>query len=286
MPLRLDLFPPDRAAVRLILDDGSKAVIGRDIDSDVRVDHPSVSRSHARLESVGGSWTLIDLASKNGSFVDGKRTSEPSPLEEHAQLRFGDVHADAKVIDQDEVTQLRLHAARRRKTVAEHSIALHQIAANSLIQRALDSMVELVEADRGFVLLPGPGGLRVSAYRGVDPDDTGNVLFCGSLTQVNRAIALKTPLVLNSVASVPLATRSQSFSGGNIASLLVWPLVHGGEVLAAIYVDHVSSPRSIDELDLELLGAFTEQATLCLGAERRRAALEGLSGRAATAAGR
>lgn len=282
MPLRLDLYPPDRAAVRLILDDDTETVLGRDIDSGVRIDHPSVSRSHARLQGVGGSWTLNDLGSKNGSFVDGARTKDRQRLEESAHLRFGDVHADARVIDQDEVTQLRLQAARRRKTVAEHSIALHHIPADSLIQRALDSMVELVEADRGFVLLPGPGGLRVSAHRGVDPDDAGNVRFCGSLTQVSRAIALKTPLVLNSVASIPAAARSQSFSGENIASLLVWPLVHSGEVLAAIYVDHVTSPRSIDELDLELLGAFTEQATLCLVAERRRAALEGWSGRAAT----
>jgi|CXWL01.1.fsa_nt_gi hypothetical protein len=285
MPLRIDLFPPDRAAIRQIVMEGQEVVLGRDIDAGIRLDHASVSRTHARLRCVDQTWLLQDLKSKNGSFVDGNRVVDEEALPDNAQLRFGDVHADAVVIDNDQVADFKLNAARRRKTVAEHSIGLHQVASGQLLQRTLDSMVELVEADRGFVLVNTSEGLRVAAHRGVPTEDDGGALFCGSLTQVNRAILLKTPLVTNAVAHLPAGTRSQSLSGGAIASLLAWPLVHAGEVLAAIYVDHITQPRTIDELDLELLAAFTEQATLCLAADRRRQALEGWSARAATAGG-
>jgi pSer/pThr/pTyr-binding forkhead associated (FHA) protein len=50
-------------------------VIGRDPASDVALDWDSeVSRAHALLERVGGSWTLVDDGlSRNGSFVGGER---------------------------------------------------------------------------------------------------------------------------------------------------------------------------------------------------------------------
>ncbi len=280
MPLKLDCFPPDHAAIRQIVADTATISIGRDHDCSFRLDHVSVSRRHARFYFDGESWWLQDLSSKNGSFVDGKRVVGETRLPELAHLRFGDVHADCSVIDEDEVTHLRLTAARRRKTVAEHSIGLHSTESAKLIQRTLDSMVELVEADRGFVLVPTADGLTVAAHVGVHADAEGRVRFCGSVTQVNRAVLLKTALVTNSVASLPPSSRSQSLSGGAIASLLAWPLVHDNEVLAAIYVDHVSSPRTIDELDLELLAAFTEQATLCIASERRRMSLELMAGHA------
>lgn len=46
-------------------------VIGRGDDADVRVDHASVSRRHARL-NLGPAPSLEDLKSANGTFVDGR----------------------------------------------------------------------------------------------------------------------------------------------------------------------------------------------------------------------
>lgn len=48
--------------------------IGRAIDNDIVLDHPRVSRHHARLKRISNdSWTIEDLESVNGCFVDGKR---------------------------------------------------------------------------------------------------------------------------------------------------------------------------------------------------------------------
>jgi hypothetical protein len=47
--------------------DRAEYVIGRDDDVDIRLDHPDVSRKHAKLvRLVDGSFELIDLGSKNG----------------------------------------------------------------------------------------------------------------------------------------------------------------------------------------------------------------------------
>ncbi len=49
---------------------GASITIGRRKDNDVVIDDPAVSGHHARIDSVGNGLVLIDLKSKNGSFVN------------------------------------------------------------------------------------------------------------------------------------------------------------------------------------------------------------------------
>src|SRR5262249_25589907 len=59
-------------------------VLGRDGIADVLIDDSTVSRKHATITIDSGGVTLEDLASKNGTFVDGAR------LDATARLRDGD----------------------------------------------------------------------------------------------------------------------------------------------------------------------------------------------------
>ena len=58
--------------------DGATSVIGRDPACDVALRDPGVSRHHARLELLSGRQILKDLGSSNGTFVNGVRVAEAS----------------------------------------------------------------------------------------------------------------------------------------------------------------------------------------------------------------
>jgi len=64
-------------------------VLGRDEHLATRVDGPGVSRRHARVLVHGGRAVLEDLASKNGTFLDGERVVSPRVLEDGATIRLG-----------------------------------------------------------------------------------------------------------------------------------------------------------------------------------------------------
>lgn len=59
----------------------SLLIIGREVKGDIVINDAEVSRQHLRLtEQAGGGYMVEDLASTNGSFVNGQRLSGPTAL--------------------------------------------------------------------------------------------------------------------------------------------------------------------------------------------------------------
>ena len=53
----------------------ARTTIGRAKDNDIVLANPHVSGRHAVIEREGASFTLVDNASANGSFINGTRPS-------------------------------------------------------------------------------------------------------------------------------------------------------------------------------------------------------------------
>lgn len=77
--------------------------LGRDVSNDIVINDAEVSRNHARLTSQSGSYLIEDLASTNGTFVNGQRLIGPKLLNpgdvvglgETVVLEYGVVASDA-----------------------------------------------------------------------------------------------------------------------------------------------------------------------------------------------
>ncbi len=116
--LELVLFSP--GAPRTIPLSGRwERVVGRGQDAEVRIDHPTVSRRHARI--YGGTAPMLeDLGSHNGTTLGGGRL-EPGkrvPLAPYAVVGFGSVFAAVRPSSRSS------HAAPPTKADLEQAIAL------------------------------------------------------------------------------------------------------------------------------------------------------------------
>jgi adenylate cyclase len=75
---------------RWMLENGSCWVIGRSDDSDFVITDRWISRNHAMLQAMeNGEMYLIDLGSRNGSFLNGRRVGIPVTLKNGDRLTFG-----------------------------------------------------------------------------------------------------------------------------------------------------------------------------------------------------
>jgi pSer/pThr/pTyr-binding forkhead associated (FHA) protein len=92
--LLIDRDHPDRR-----LDVAKPAlVIGRSQESDLVVDHNTVSRQHATIKLEGEQFYLYDMGSTNGTFVGEQQIREPVALEDGMMIRFGEKAFIFKII--------------------------------------------------------------------------------------------------------------------------------------------------------------------------------------------
>lgn len=70
----------------------ARMAVGRTLeDAKLIVLDGSVSRRHAELEQREGSWSIHDLGSTHGTFVNETRIDAPTPLRQGDRLRFGEI---------------------------------------------------------------------------------------------------------------------------------------------------------------------------------------------------
>jgi DNA-binding winged helix-turn-helix (wHTH) protein len=82
-------------------------VLGREPDVRLQIDAPSVSRAHAliRLDAFGA--TVEDLASRNGTFVNGRPVQGRVPLHDGDRIRLGDEEVRFKVVGRADLGETR-----------------------------------------------------------------------------------------------------------------------------------------------------------------------------------
>lgn len=64
--------------------------LGRDITNDITINDPEVSRHHMRLTRGAGGFTIEDLGSTNGTFVNGQRLTGAKPLNNGDMIGLGE----------------------------------------------------------------------------------------------------------------------------------------------------------------------------------------------------
>lgn len=81
----------DDPAIKWTLRDGTMTV-GRASSCDIAVQHPSVSRVHARLTMGAAGCRVSDLVSSNGTFVNGIRITGDADVRDGDAIAFGEVN--------------------------------------------------------------------------------------------------------------------------------------------------------------------------------------------------
>ncbi|MGQ0624460.1 MAG: FHA domain-containing protein [Sporichthyaceae bacterium] len=63
--------------------------LGRAAANDLQIEDPAVSRVHAMVEPRAGGWSVRDLGSRNGTFVNGERIHSERVLRDRDEIRIG-----------------------------------------------------------------------------------------------------------------------------------------------------------------------------------------------------
>lgn len=146
--LRLVVRDSEQKVTTYVLDDELISV-GRGIENEIILDHPSVSRRHARIERKGSQWYVADLESTNGTSIRGVSLIpyQSERWELSQEVKLGDFSLSVQTIQTlDEPTRIELSEMER-----EH---LDRARAKLAVLALNPPKSEVVVGERTTVLIP------------------------------------------------------------------------------------------------------------------------------------
>ncbi len=78
--------------------DADEVTLGREAINRLVLDDRSVSRRHCVVRREGKSFKIVDLDSRNGTFVNGKRITGRHPIANGDVVQFGDMGLRVRIV--------------------------------------------------------------------------------------------------------------------------------------------------------------------------------------------
>jgi hypothetical protein len=266
VPGKLTLYPSEGVSRQFVLREDGEHTVGRDPACDIVLEDPRVSTRHALLRSDRGDWRLVDLQSKNGTFVNAIRVTEAA-LGDADWVSLGGLLSRFELVSAEEVEALRSERTRRLQTFSEaRRILGEKREPDALLRTLLGSVLDLTGAERGLLLLFSPDGkVRAEVVAGFGAGGPPPGTFDGSFGAIERVMQTGRPVVTASAVADAYLGKRRSVLELGIEALACVPLRAEGRSIGLLYVDGRKRGGAFTDLDLEILEALAEHATLVAG---------------------
>ena len=135
---------------------------------------------------------------------------------------------------------------------------------DEVLRMAMDAAVELVGAERGFLLLQGDSGLDVVVARNLDREHVGRSHTKFSRTIAEEVMATGEAIVTIDARSDRRFSENESVHAMKLRSVLAVPIPSPDGVQGALYLDNRFQNARFEESDADLLAAFADQLSIAL----------------------
>jgi len=291
---------------RFELTSAQEIVIGRSVDSNLRLDDSEVSRHHAKVAFDGQHFVLRDLGSANGCRVNGRRvkdrilqdgdtltlgtsqltfqlsdSSHPA-VPDAGQIRFledaGGLQAEAiqQALKYDAAVPLPAEATQAGLDllykVAEELVTPVQTL-ESHLQKILELTLAAIGADRGCVLLRDPVGadLTVMAFARRDGDSGLHAQMTVSRSITDYVLRHDTAVLTSDAQVDERFTGGQSIVSAGISEAICAPMRGRSDLLGVFYLDTTTSVEQA--LSGAVPGRLTEEHLRIVVTAARQTAL-------------
>lgn len=276
--------------------DQSEYILGRGSAAHVRLTDPGVSRRHARLIAVRGTFEVEDLKSFNGTYVNGRRIQrlrlhdgdevricrdvfrfdDDQPEQADAEVVIEDSgpesvvgHIDATVISElwegPDLKDSDVEAmSRKLRAVAAVSEAISStLDPEELFDRVLDQILtSFPQADKASVLLrnESSGKLEVHAMR---TRGDRHPSFTGGLA-VSHTVIHQVMSEGHAVVAQPLVDQKNGSAVKPDRCRMGAPIIFQRKIKGVIHVDATHTRHVFTEADLDLLTSIAMQTAVAI----------------------
>lgn len=277
--------------------DEDTVLIGREITAKLCIADPSISRRHSKIEKEADQFTITDLDSLNGTFVNDLPVKHRL-LKHGDRIRIGDAQFLFLLHDDDLPSNSGRVQFEDRRVLSGATIqfsfkdslylmardlsALMKVSTTinaiqgleHLQQRLIELLFEVVPAQHAAILLTN-GGLGdftsvFGLHRYLGADCTVEV----SRTVAQRVLREGVAILSDDLGESETLTPTESLIHAQTSSLLCVPLIMIDKVLGVIYLDTSESSVHFDKDHLQLVSAIAGIAAVAIENARHIESLE------------
>ena len=221
----------DKVTTTLIARDNTEYIIGNDPKANIIYLNPLVSIQHAKLSLINGMWSITDLSSKYGTYVNNTAIT-------HQDLEYGDI-----------IFIMGLRIIIMQNSIVINNIGNYVSYDQNVFQRKMpivqkqtefdnpdEEAVEFFKEDDYFYRAPRFKTMIEDVDITIDPppgkqapDETPAILSVGpmlTMGMVSGTTAFQSlNNVLNGTMDLSQAAPSLVMSGGMLGSLILWPIL-------------------------------------------------------------
>lgn len=173
------------------------------------------------------------------------------------------------MLEQSVGDQLKLKQSQLRALMSVGQVINSSLGLRRVLEEVMDSLISLMRAERGFLMLREPNGeLVVRIARGIAHVNLNEEAFKVSRTVVRRVVETNAPVLTTNAQADPRFDGQMSIAAFQLRSILCVPLKLKAEMIGVLYVDNRAHAGIFKENDLELISAFADQAAVAIDSAR------------------
>ncbi len=238
--------------------------------NDISIDADALQAHHAQVVFDGRDFSLSAVDPGSVILVNGKKKKK-SKIFHNDKLTLGEVELVFSLYDEgssrersdDEGSQMSELAGMMK--LSDFNRRLLEIrAVPDQIEALLDAVIDVVHANKGFIILLRDGDPRIAAARNVDQETIPDAVTQLSDSILRRCIDSRQPLIVSDAVNDTMFRSSESVMNLQLSSVMVAPLIAQGQLLGLIYVGNDNVVNLFEQSSLEILTVFAAQASLIL----------------------
>lgn len=173
------------------------------------------------------------------------------------------------LLEQSVSDQLKLKQSQLRALMSVGQVINSSLGLRRVLEEVMDSLISLMRAERGFLMLREPNGeLVVRIARGIAQVNLDEEAFKVSRSVVRKVVETNAPVLTTNAQADPRFDAQMSVAAFQLRSILSVPLKLKAELIGVLYVENRAHAGIFRESDLDLISAFADQAAVAIESAR------------------
>jgi transcriptional regulator with GAF, ATPase, and Fis domain len=242
--------------------------IGSGGDCDIVLPDPLLAESYAHLHHDGRDFNISTIEKRDELTVNGKKrrkhrlAHQDRLLLGHTEMVFSMFDDAAPLEDEAAQTVADLDAYRKLYEFSARLMTNYDLP--GLLGALMDLVIQISNADKGFLILVEGGQLDVKVARNLRRENISDAVSQLSDAIVAKVVQLKRPIIISDAMNDAEFASSMSVMNLRLSSVMCVPLLERGNLLGLIYVGNDNVANLFEEKNLEVLTVFAAQASLII----------------------